>query len=1285
MRKYFGEFICHCQSTFIEGEMGIGINPNSYQWTLLLQRLVTVGNKFINGDYSNYDASVSQTIMMQIVDLINKFYSDGEVNATVRRVLFATFLNNCHLVEDFVFCRHQGNMSGIALTTIVNCLFNMFLLRYAYVKLVDSNLAMFNKHVSATFYGDDNLVAVSDSIIDKLNMLTYAAIMKNLGITYTTANKSEDMPEYVQLKDISYLKRTFVLEPRYNIYRAPLEWKIIIEIPRWSESDPYNMNDQINRFNAVLIESVHYGRDVYDGLYKRFMEYMILLRRNGLQFEGNTLLSYQYILNGMYPDFYTRDCFDLTQPKLDGSALQNDCISFKSVKLLTPNVTNSGQLALVNSTTNYEDDEEFQAQTSERTVKAAVKQIKRVQMSAQMDDKENYDPNPIATFVQTIDMFAQSSDIIFDYEPEKDNIIDAKNFKEEFKNLCKEKVQFYVGDQDLQAQAEDTTLMGRDENAGETVVRSEVTTTYDDTIPHVTTRGEIVTPHYTNPYIDITMDAFIKREWYLADVTWTSTFSRTAMGSLGKLPQLFFPYIKEKLANISFWAPDIELIFKVNGTPMHYGRFMFAVVPQSYFLDAAFKQPLNMSQHRFIQISPTGNQTVRLMVPFMHYVDRVSITDSYNVDREVWELYGWPSVPLSSAQSATPSPVTISIFGRIVEPRFTGFTHQSILTAQSGDMEAQSSSEQLSLSRTSNTTEPTKSVGFFQLGKKVAKDVTVLASDMSAAASMVGFGTSANLTATTPFQVRSALLTKAEDLPMANVLGPSLAAATRINESDVNGIKDGMIISKMAGRMCLLNTVRIANTTAVNDVIFNLRLSLANLYATDYALTAPPNTCFPLPAMYLGKLAKVWRGSMRFHFSFVASAFHSMRVRCMYVPPNAMDSAATAGSAAYNINEVWDINNQTDYSLTVPYLHRQEWIQNSDSDIGRIKVIAMTVMSSAMLEPQPIYLQVWMSMCDDFQLAYPYVPLYDEKSASGSVGNPDLIAIPTYKSDDEHNTVYLDDKIVVRTVPNDFEAQSNDALSRGNPLLNYRADQFPAMSSDAMQSLDYPIIGGKGDMHKVYKICTSYEISSVKEFVNMLTPVDRIDVKTTAAPLPTASYQVFGRILRPYAPIDRSPDDMAWCNYWAQITCLFRYAKGGTRLHVLSSHSTRVMGYLAGMGTNWETSFWGTDKTDVLFGDSSINYITDGGHFFSNVDFEPADIVIPYYSAHKCLPVAYGQYVILSLAPAFTSGSLVCGINIPEETPVGTSVDRQVYFISGADDYQLGYQMPVPRCRFKKG
>ena len=105
--------------------------------------------------------------MMYICDIINKFYglSYEHEDNVVRRVLFATFLNNLHIVEDVVFMRLQGNMSGIALTTVVNCLFNMFLMRYAYIKLVNNDLMMYNNLVQGTFYGDDNLVSISDSIV----------------------------------------------------------------------------------------------------------------------------------------------------------------------------------------------------------------------------------------------------------------------------------------------------------------------------------------------------------------------------------------------------------------------------------------------------------------------------------------------------------------------------------------------------------------------------------------------------------------------------------------------------------------------------------------------------------------------------------------------------------------------------------------------------------------------------------------------------------------------------------------------------------------------------------------------------------------------------------------------------------------------------------------------------------------------------------------------------------------------------------------------------------------
>lgn len=1224
MRKYFGWFIMHCQSTYINGEMAIGINPNSNQWTFLIRRLLTCGDKFINGDYSNYDASVSQQVMMHIVEVINQFYGGTDEDNLIRKVIFATFLNNKHIVEDFVFTRYQGNMSGIALTTIVNCLFNMVLIRYSYMLVVSKSLQDFHVHLSCSFYGDDNLIAVHADIQDKLTMKIYNEHMADLNITYTTADKKGVPQDLIELKHISFLKRKFVKDPIYDLYLAPLDLNVIHEIPRWSESDPYNTSDQLNRFNSALLEISNYGEKQYDYMFGKYSEYLEILDLNGMSVNILDLLTYDYIKKLMFPEIYSIQCLDLFQLSEDKLKLLNIGGSLKSKQISSNSSANCGYPEVLNSTSIITDIINMLAESHEGHTKQTSKQIKRTKQNkivAQCNDVPVYYP----------------------YYKEKDNIVDSINFKEEFKLLSLP-----------QAQSSEVAQVSKmDENAGATVTRNQITTTFDDTIPHLTTRGGIPEPIVCNPFIDVTLPSFTEREWYIGERLWRSTDPRDILGPGPTLPKLILKALKAKLENIALWAPDFELIFKVNGTPMHYGRLMALAVPQADYLSDAYKLPLNANQHRFVQISPTGNQTVVMKLPWMHHRDRVPI-GQFNAN--VWSIYFWVAVPLSSATSATPSSVTVSIYCKITNPRFVGYTHEPL-----PDIVAQSS-EQNVLSIRNNVADVPKSTGIFSVAEKVAKDVTAIAADMSQLAVAVGFATPANLSATQPMIVRGPLLAKMEDLPTTNVLGPTMAASLHHDDSMANASENEMLLTKMCGRMCLESTKKITKDTVVGTELWAMPLTPANLFTEDYALSAAAGCIFPLPAAYFGRMAQLWRGSFRFHFSFVASAFHSMRVRFSYRPKTVITATTPdALNSGFDVNEVWDINNQTDYSLTIPFSHWSTWCTNGDVS-GYCSLTALTTLASNSDTPNPIYLQVWASMCDDFQLAYPRIlSVGTLNGLYGKFYNPDFI---TWKPTTAR-----------------IEAQSNNKLAEGNPMLNYRTQQFPAMSSDGLQGLNYPTIGGKGDGFRAYKVATACEISSVKQFVNMLSPLERTSVKSTAPATLDLTYINYGRKLAPYVWIDRDANDSCWGCYWVQAGVAFRYARGGVRMVALSDRALSATAYMTGLSNSWAGSFWTNETADVFFAGGDLSYLTDGGHLFRNLATEPADITIPYYSDCKCLPQAYGPAGVISFAPSCSSGGMLLRFEIPTSTAPNTEVGKIVWFLAGGDDYSMGYQLPIPRCR----
>jgi hypothetical protein len=1206
MRKYFGFFIMHCQATYINGEMAIGINPNSYDWTLLIKRMLRVSNKFINGDYSDYDASMSQPIMMEVVEVINKFYKlpYDHVDNVVRRVLFATFLNNVHIVEDCVFMRLQGNMSGIALTTIVNCLYNMFLLRYAYYILVDTDFTRFGSLISATFYGDDNLVAVHDSIIDKFNMKTYFCVMDSLNITYTTSDKQELVKNYYTINEIQYLKRTF--NKRQEIYYAQLDYDVLLEIPRWSESNPNNMMDQINRFNCVLYESVNYGFDKYKYFLGYFREYCMLAKSFGYSISITGLLTYAYILRSMFPQFF--NC-DLTK-ELDQALGMLD----ESGSMITDSINRSNLTTDNNNSSSYKII--METMSNETKLTRSTQQVTR-QLVAQ-----NYE----------------------ECRDKMDDIDNAINFKLDFEHKM-----FAMSNK-----FDPTSLERIDENAGETVRREQVTTTFDDTIPHITEDGEIQSPHVVDAFLSTDLDVFVKREWYISQLEWTSDYARGGLVEVGDYPDAFFNNLRNKIENIAYWAPDFEIIFKVNGTPMHYGRIFFVIVPSATILHEAYLQALNCTQNRFAQISPTGNQSVILKVPWMHYYDRQTVSTTIR-STVPWRLYAWCGVPLTSANSATVAPVTVSIYGRITNPRFCGYTNSTTLqeemVAQSNDFK-----EQDTLSKNENCTAPIGEVGIIPLPSEIARKVSVLAGDMSQVAAEAGFGVPPNLTATKPVQQRGQLQCKAEDLPLSIQLAPSLAAGVRRDDKDCNGIKDGMMLSKVAGRMSLLDTRKIS-TPAVGDNIYTLDLSPTNLLAKDYSLTPDVGTCFPLPAAYLARLCRYWRGSFKFHISFVCSAFHSLRVRMSYAPGvSDSNTAPNAASSGYLVNEVWDVNNQTDYSFTIPFIYWSEWLKNTRR-MGTLYITALTKLTSSLGTPQPIYMQVWCGMDTDFQLASPAIQAvdYNVYFAGQQIGNPDVAS---------------------------WVGQSNDRIQSGNPLLNYRTMQFPAMSSDGLTTIVYPVIGGKESKRKVFRVCTSWEFSSVREFANMLTPVDRVQVLTTVDPKPEDSVAVYGRGLNPFGWVDKGPNDNIWFCYLYQIMAMFRYVTGGVRFSAISDAGLSAQSFLN--VSNYGLTIWYDDKTDVIYGDSALTPATEGMHVFREPRLTPPDVIIPYYAPTKCLPIKMGPKIVGGYIPDTTCASIVYRIAVPPKTPKGGEVARITFLASAGDSLQFGYQMPIPRCRFKK-
>lgn len=311
MRMYFGHFLAHCCSTYLEGEMAVGIDPESSDWTFIKRRHDAVGRNKLVGDFKHYDASATVQLAIGLAYCANRFYNDPE-NFLVRIVLVITAISADSIIDILIYF-NEFNHSGNFLTTLFNNFNNMVIFRWTYLNMVDIDLVHYNDQVAASFFGDDNFVSVCDAIKDKFNMLTVQKCAADIGFCYTSADKSEITNPFAEEHQVTFLKRSFVKHDKYDFYMARLDRDSVYETARWCEGDPLNVNDQIQRFNQTLMFLAAYPRGEFDYARKTFVKYCELFKQGQvliddeeiiLDFDATKLFTYDRCMMIHYPEYF---------------------------------------------------------------------------------------------------------------------------------------------------------------------------------------------------------------------------------------------------------------------------------------------------------------------------------------------------------------------------------------------------------------------------------------------------------------------------------------------------------------------------------------------------------------------------------------------------------------------------------------------------------------------------------------------------------------------------------------------------------------------------------------------------------------------------------------------------------------------------------------------------------------------------------------------------------------------------------------------------------------------
>jgi hypothetical protein len=275
-RMYFGAFMASTFATYIENGMAPGINHYT-EWGLLAEKLLNAGTKMFDGDFSRFDSSEQPYFHEAILDYIQKWYRKdqdwNEEDELVREILWMDLVHSRHLTGlgnslEYVVQWNKSLPSGHPLTTIVNSMYSLISLAHCYVARVHT-YDMWD-HAYVCTFGDDNIASVDDEICDLFNQVTVAESMADLGLTYTSGHKDRELVPYTGIDDITFLKRSFVVDEDSDYvspnlgWVAPLDPNSFLFEPYWYKNARDPAGDMQRRVEHMLGEMSLHGQDMWD-------------------------------------------------------------------------------------------------------------------------------------------------------------------------------------------------------------------------------------------------------------------------------------------------------------------------------------------------------------------------------------------------------------------------------------------------------------------------------------------------------------------------------------------------------------------------------------------------------------------------------------------------------------------------------------------------------------------------------------------------------------------------------------------------------------------------------------------------------------------------------------------------------------------------------------------------------------------------------------------------------------------------------------------------------------
>lgn len=271
VRKYLLSCVRLIQTKRELFESAPGTIAQSLEWEQLYRYITKYGtNKIIAGDYAKFDKRMAPVLVANAFKILRAIcQKSGNYTDEDLKVIDCISVDIMYPYVDYngdLTTLYGTNPSGHPLTVIINGLVNCIMMRYQYYLLnPDREAKTFKDNVALMTYGDDNICSVSDNA-NWFNHTAIASGFNDIGVGYTMADKEAKSIPFIDIKDASFLKRTWRFDDNIGYHLAPLEHDSIEKMLMvWVDSKSICEKEQaIAVISSAIREYFFYGEDIFE-------------------------------------------------------------------------------------------------------------------------------------------------------------------------------------------------------------------------------------------------------------------------------------------------------------------------------------------------------------------------------------------------------------------------------------------------------------------------------------------------------------------------------------------------------------------------------------------------------------------------------------------------------------------------------------------------------------------------------------------------------------------------------------------------------------------------------------------------------------------------------------------------------------------------------------------------------------------------------------------------------------------------------------------------------------